>query len=73
MFKKERELLSKKNVSVVFDGTRIKNGVDTMEPCVVVGVECKMSLNDIHDDDLIPCEIHGKKNRCSSLLKNIII
>jgi hypothetical protein len=61
MFDVDKELLAKSNVSVVFRGTKIKNGIDTKEPCVVVGVEKKLPLDLLKEDDLIPEVIKNER------------
>jgi hypothetical protein len=42
------------NVQSFYPGTKIKNGVDTGEPCLVVGVTKKVRSEDLRNEDLIP-------------------
>lgn len=49
-----KELLSKKNVVLVKTGTKIKSGVDTGQPCLVVAVKKKVRKSKLKSEDLIP-------------------
>ncbi len=49
-----RELLKKKNVVLVKKGTKIKDGVDTGQPCLVIGVSKKIAKKQLKTQDLIP-------------------
>lgn len=46
--------ISKPNVTVAFAGTKIKGGIDTGEPCVVIGVEKKIDPSLLAEDQKIP-------------------
>jgi len=47
-------IMGKPNVVVAYAGTKIVDGVDTGEPCVVVGVKNKVNKEDLSEEDLIP-------------------
>lgn len=47
-------IMGKPNVVKAFAGTKVVNGVDTGEPCVVVGVKKKVDSKELSDDDLVP-------------------
>ena len=50
-------LLNKAGVTVITTGTKISGGVDTGEPCIIVGVSEKKALEDIDPADLLPSEL----------------
>jgi len=50
---------NKPNVTVAYASTKKINGVDTGVPCVVIGVESKVSLSDLSQDQLIPSVLPG--------------
>ena len=51
------EIMTKPNVVIVYAGTKFKNGVDTGQPCVVVGVKNKVHKSHLSPDDLIPARL----------------
>jgi len=51
------EIFEKKNVQSFYAGTKIKNGVDTGEPCIIIGVTRKEKLENLSQKDLIPKEL----------------
>jgi hypothetical protein len=53
------EFIHKKNVTIAFGGTKIVGGVDTGEPCVVVGVVRKERKDRIGRKDAIPASVGG--------------
>jgi hypothetical protein len=54
-----REELRKQNVTCYFEGTKKVGGVDTGEPCIVVGVVQKLPLNQLPPDHIIPSSLDG--------------
>jgi hypothetical protein len=46
--------MGKKNVVMAYAGTKVSNGVDTGEPCVVIGVKRKIPKDLIAEEDVIP-------------------
>ena len=48
-----------KNVQSFYPGTKIKNGVDTGEPCMVIGVTKKENIENLEGKDLIPGVLGG--------------
>lgn len=49
-----KEFLSKKNVTIVKRGTKVVRGVDTGQPCLIIGVSKKLSKDQLKSEDLIP-------------------
>ncbi len=49
-----KEFLKKKNVTIVKQGTKIVSGVDTGQPCLVIGVSKKIAKQQLKTEDLIP-------------------
>ena len=47
-------LFAKKNVQSYYPGTKVSNGVDTGEPCLIVGVTKKIDSVSLSKKDLIP-------------------
>lgn len=52
-------ILDKPNVIMVCAGTKIVDGVDTGEPCIVVGVRKKESEEALSAEEMIPAEVDG--------------
>ena len=44
----------KPNFVIAFAGTKVKNGIDTGIPCVVIGVHKKVNVAELDDKDIIP-------------------
>tara|TARA_B110000495_G_C22992266_1_gene584515 strand:- start:175 stop:1503 length:1329 start_codon:yes stop_codon:yes gene_type:complete len=55
----EDEIFRLKNVQSFYPGTKIKNGVDTGEPCMIIGVTKKEKLENIKPSDLIPSVLNN--------------
>jgi hypothetical protein len=56
---KEENLASKKNVESFFIGEKVKNGVNTGEKCLIIGVSKKEKISKLNTEDLIPKHING--------------
>ena len=46
-----------KNVQSFYPGTKVKNGVDTGEPCMIIGVTKKEDINKLDPKDWIPSNL----------------
>lgn len=57
----KQELFSKKNVISCYSGYKTINGKETEEKCLVVGVEKKLPLSELNEEDIIPDIFNGKK------------
>lgn len=55
----QKSLLSKRNVISCGLGNKVVDGQDTGEPCIIVGVQQKVSEGELRKKDLIPKEIDG--------------
>lgn len=53
------QLLTKANVVGVGVGTKIRNGIDTAQPCLVVFVTEKLPISGISAEDVIPARIES--------------
>jgi len=59
--RKADKLAKLKNVTAVYEGLKVRDGVKTGERCVVVGVTKKLPKSKLSKGDLIPQEISGVK------------
>lgn len=50
----ENGLMNKPNVIAISEGTKVVNGIDTGEKCVVIEVEKKVPLSELSSSELIP-------------------
>lgn len=48
------EVMSKRNVTISSIGTKITNGIDTQELCLVVGVDKKITEEQLDPNDIVP-------------------
>lgn len=48
------ELIKNPNISFIINGTRIKNGINTQQECVSIGVIKKKPKNELSDDEILP-------------------
>ena len=55
-----KDLGKRTDITGVSSGTKVKNGVDTGEPCVVIYVPKKKPLSELTAKDILPKRIDGK-------------
>lgn len=59
--KDKSELFSKKNVISCYSGHKTVDGKETDQKCLVVGVQKKIALNQLNEEDIIPDVFNGQK------------
>ncbi len=57
--KHHQEYVNKRNVTLAFAGTKYVGGEDTGVPCIVIGVDSKLSKGDLSPEDILPSSIDG--------------
>lgn len=65
-------ILCKRNVVRIREGTKITNGIDTGEPCVVIEVVSKEVKDTLEDYDIIPDTLSDSKTKTDVVVGDIV-